>query len=368
MFHVGQTEAASELLQLFHIIRNKSEKYFHPNNSQTPILYRRDRSEYEDDYWRHQLKNISGCAFPKVFSSGPAYMLFTHLHSLTGKCPFTKEKIIKDITAWVSNTDPTGQVKDIDHSTVQTTLDDVFPRWYHGESGGSLNFRDYCNDFVRWGTSGGAPKIDIAGETYRTKWAWAYANSVLSDGNINHDRDLYQQALLQDIGYAGVALKEEAQKTREIITTPMPSYMRQSYLLYRWGKPPINSPISSGAWVSHFEKISPAWYGCLDGEKFDQTIPAWFVLTVVDRLGNLDNETRKVADEELQDLHKLRVEWNGMTWAWKAGVLSGWRTTSVLGTLASVAAFNYITKASGTFGGIQYGALGDDLILFSHNH
>lgn len=178
IFHIGQIEAASELLRLFHIIRERSEKYFHQNNSSTPILNRRDRCEY----WRHQLKNVSGSAFPRVFSRGPAYMLFTHLHALTGKCPFTKDQIIKDITAWVSNADHTERVKDIDHETVKTTLDDVFSRWYHGESGGSLCFKDYCYDFIRWGTSGGAPKTDIAGETYRTKWAWAYANSVLPSG------------------------------------------------------------------------------------------------------------------------------------------------------------------------------------------
>lgn len=147
----------------------------------------------------------------------------------------------------------------------------------------------------------------------------------------------------------------------------MPSYLRQCYLLYRWGKPNLNSPISSGKWVGRFESISPNWYGCLDGDKFDQTIPAWFVLDVIDRLGNLDEETRRVADLEIEELKRLSVEWNGKRWKWKAGVLSGWRLTSILGTLASVAAYDYICERNGMFGAVEYGALGDDLILYSFN-
>lgn len=77
------------------------------------------------------------------------------------------------------------------------------------------------------------------------------------------------------------------------------------------------------------------------------------MLDVVDRLGKLDLETRRVADEKIKDLKSLYVEWKGKRWAWRAGVLSGWRLTSVLGTLASAAAYRYILKKTSARGGLE---------------
>lgn len=352
-------------MTLYPYIKTKIDTYLRrfPSSHE----YNLEREEYENDACRHYLKEVSSLSFPRVFSHGPAYMLLTHLHSQTGKCPYTEEQIIDDFTAWVRPETSEGKKKDLDAFQVRDTQDRLFTIWYKGEANSNLKFEDYCNDFIRWGTSGGAIGSEIKGETYRTKWAWAYSRSTSSDGSLKI-RNLYQQALEEGRLCASVALKEEAQKTREIITTPMPSYLRQCYLLYRWGKPNLNSPISSGGWVGHFERVLPNWYGCLDGEKFDQTIPAWFVLDVVDRLGNLDAETRRVADIELEDLKKLKVSWNGREWFWRAGVLSGWRLTSILGTLASVAAYDYICKKNNMIGAMDYGALGDDPILYSFNN
>lgn len=88
----------------------------------------------------------------------------------------------------------------------------------------------------------------------------------------------------------------------------------------------------------------------------------------MDRLGNLDGETRRVADIELEELKELKVLWKNRKWQWKAGVFSGWRLTSLLGTLASVAAFRYIENYFGIKGGLYYEALGDDLVIYSYNN
>lgn len=221
---------AEELVTLFSRIKIKVRTYL--ENLPKHHEYVREREEYEDDAWRHYLKEVSSFSFPRVFSHGPAYMLLTHLHSLTGKCPYTEEQIISDVTTWVKPELPDGSKKNLDATQVEETLDRLFSKWYRGEANGALAFEDYCNDFIRWGTSGGAKKSDINGETYRTKWAWAYSRSTASDGSLIQ-RDLYNQSLLEGASCAFVALKEEAQKTREIITTPMPSYLRQCYLLYR---------------------------------------------------------------------------------------------------------------------------------------
>ncbi|KAI4485711.1 hypothetical protein M0802_012572 [Mischocyttarus mexicanus] len=50
------------------------------------------------DACRRALKGLSSWSFPLVFSSGPAYMFFAHLHALTGKSPYTSKQIMDDIT------------------------------------------------------------------------------------------------------------------------------------------------------------------------------------------------------------------------------------------------------------------------------
>ncbi|UHK03216.1 MAG: RNA-dependent RNA polymerase [Sanya totivirus 12] len=323
-------------------------------------------SVYADDFFRKCLKQVSAFAFSKTFSEGPRWMLFGHLHALTGKAPFTKEDIEEDISRWVSDKHPDGREKDIDRRSVEETLDDTFASWYHGEPDGALSFKEFCNDFTRWGTSGGGPASHVFDEKYRTKWAWGYEKCTLKNGRVNPDRDVYADSLKVK-QYASVALKEEAQKTRAVITAPMSSYLRQAYLLYRWGKPNIPSPISSANWLSSFEKQTPYWYGCVDGDKFDQTIPKWFVYDVIRRLGELDSETRRIAEEEIKSLDTLKVEWRGRYWDYKGGVLSGWRLTSLLGTLASLSAARFILNKTRSKGGIMCGALGDDLILWSNS-
>lgn len=352
---IGQKTSAMDLRYMLGVIRNRW------NNRAV-----RCELHYMDDFFRLNLKNISGFCFPRIFSGGPVFQLFTHLHALTGKCPFTQDQIINDISTWVSDRGVDGVEKNFRRASVAATLDRVFTRWRPSDYDGHMDLENYSNDFMRWGTSGGGPRSTINRETYRTKWAWGFARYTGPDGCPLSRPSLYQDSLATR-DEAIIALKEEAPKTREIIATPMPSYLRQSYLLYRWGKPKLPSPISSRQWVSQFEQVHPKWYGCIDGEKFDQTVPRWFVIDVIDRLGGLDAETRRVADLEIEHLRTLSVHYNGRAWKWEGGLLSGWRLTSVMGTLASVCAADYIRAETGSEGSVEIGAMGDDLVLWSYN-
>lgn len=363
MVKSGQYALAKEFCYLIGVVKNRWNRYL--SSPTTSDVHKSRPDLYIDDFFRQNLKNVSAYCFPKIFSHGPAYMLFTHLHALTGKSPYTLEQIQGDIKQWVSS-DIDGREKNFNRSAVKNSLDYAFSTWHRGEPHGHLSFREYCNDFYRWGTSGGAKASYILGDKYRTKWAWAYSHAFDAQGVIKSNYDLYAESLKID-GPATVALKEEAQKTREIIATPMPSYLRQCYLLYRWGKPRLPSPISTPSWIANFEETYAPWYGCIDGEHFDQSVPAWFVMDVVDRLGKLDEECRAVANEELESLKELYVTWNQHGWEWKGGLLSGWRLTSILGTLASIAAAQYIIECVGGEGAFQYGAMGDDLILWSYS-
>lgn len=142
---------------------------------------------------------------------------------MTAKCPYTKDQIIGDIEQWVSAS-LDGKEKKLDYNMCEKMLDSVFSQSYHGEPEGCLTFKEYCNNFTRWGTSGGALKINLYWTDYRSKWAWSIAHATdQNTGDLKHNYDLYAQA--QKERTSTIALKEEPAKTREIITTSMASYL-----------------------------------------------------------------------------------------------------------------------------------------------
>lgn len=207
--------------------------------------------QQDDDFVRKSLKQISGWAFPKVFDIGPAYMLLMHMENLGGQSPWTEQQIIDDITAWTSG------VNEGNFELLKPYYDQALMKWGKPH----LSFREFCCDALRWGTSGGAKKATFFGEEFRSKWAWAYSQLFNGDGTLNEGVDLYKEALKEG-NTCKVALKEESKKTRQIITTPMASYLRQCYLVYRWGRLRGDTPISEASWLGRFQKRQYAWYGC----------------------------------------------------------------------------------------------------------
>lgn len=322
--------------------------------------------EYLDDWIRKKLKMVSNWAYVNTFERGLGYSLLVHLHTLGGKSPFTSEQILEDINLW-TDTKINGREKDFDRDSVMKTLDKVFTRWLPSEPSGHLSFDEFCNDVLRWGTNGGGPRTDWIGGKYRTKWAWGLSKVLDNDGKYKNSAKIYQDSKKYGNIY-NVALKEEPAKTREVITAPISCYLRQSYLMYRWGKPKLNSPISNDAWLKDFQNNVYSWYGAIDGERFDHCVPKWFVEEIITRLGNLDEECRAVADEEIRLLQNLKIVWKSKhRWGWSGGLLSGWRLTSVIGSIASECASDYILSKLGKFGAINNGVMGDDLIMYSHS-
>lgn len=173
----------------------------------------------DDDFVRKMLKLTSGWAFPKVFSEGPGYMFFMHLETMGGQSPWTEQQILNDITQWTS-----GELEG-DFELLKPYYDQAMREWGKPNKDKlHLTFREYCKDALRWGTSGGARKAKFFGEDFRSKWAWAFSRLIKDDGTFDDDVDLYEHALSEG-NTCKVALKEEAKKTRQIITTPMASYL-----------------------------------------------------------------------------------------------------------------------------------------------
>lgn len=235
------------------------------------------QQDHMDDYIRQKMKKLSSWALERV-SQNPGYMFLMHLHQLGGRAPYTEQQIYDDIDSWV------GEVKgkiDDNRDYILDRLDHYMNTWpRHDSNMEHLSFGSFCYDLQRWATSGGAPKVEYENEKYRTKWMWGFVNGKYDtltpkDMSSFEERGLKMYSVaLKSGNVCNVALKEEAAKTREIITTPMASYLRQSYLLYRWGKPRhLDSPIASSAWLSKFNSTLYSWYGAIDGDRFDHTVP-----------------------------------------------------------------------------------------------
>ncbi|CAG5001348.1 unnamed protein product [Parnassius apollo] len=168
-------------------------------------------STVRDDFVRQSLNKISKWAFPKVFSVGPAYMLLMHMETLGSKSPWTKETVWADIDKWVS-----GEQQG-DFELLQPYIDSIFTQWGHDSNRNNfLRFKEFCNDPMRWGTSGGAKKTKFKGEVYRSKWAWAFGRLLDNKGRPKDSVDLYSEAC-KEPEVCVVAFKEEEKKTREII-------------------------------------------------------------------------------------------------------------------------------------------------------
>lgn len=334
---------------------DKLRKLFKRNGRLSPS------GDCDDDFVRKMLKITSSWAFPKVFSKGPAYMFFMHIETMGGQSPWTEEQIIDDITKWTSG-DSEGNLE-----LLKPYYDIALKQWGRpNKDHMHMSFSDFCSDALRWGTSGGAKKATFFGEEFRSKWAWAFSRLIKPDGTLNTECDLYADAVAEG-NVCKVALKEESKKTRQIITTPMASYLRQCYLVYRWGRLRGDTPISKATWLGNFQKQQYWWYGCADAERFDHSVSKEMVKYIVQKMGEVDDECAMVSKAELESLDDLTIEWGRHKWKYRGGLLSGWRLTSVIGTLTSMAIGKYVAER-GHLGNATVAAMGDDIMLASQLH
>ncbi|XP_028173200.1 uncharacterized protein LOC114362131 isoform X2 [Ostrinia furnacalis] len=99
------------------------------------------------------------------------------------KSPWTREMVENDILKWTSGDSP-GNL-----DLLAPYLDSIFQQWgYDSNAANFLKFKEFCNDPMRWGTSGGAKMATIEGESYRSKWAWAFSRMMNADSSFKKQR------------------------------------------------------------------------------------------------------------------------------------------------------------------------------------
>ncbi|KAK6060990.1 hypothetical protein COOONC_01343 [Cooperia oncophora] len=127
-----------------------------------------------------------------------------------------------------------------------------------------------------------------------------------------------------------------------------------------------------GQAASEAEAVDPALWATtggapavtINGQKI-RSKWAWALAELAEGRDSYDLSRRDLVREELDDLDHTHVELFGSRRRWQGGVLSGWRLTSLFGTLASHLLCEYITRDRPY---VKWIVLGDDIMLYSHVH
>lgn len=344
--------ASDHTLQLLRLIRKGVEQ----------ILSRCEMDENLfhccDDQVRSFLSDVDQSTFVESYRSRAHSQVLTSLHGLStmgGPRGWVEEEVHGMIKDWVEYRGEYGTEEA--QTFLASGISEMVDEWSKvALSEEHLSFDEYVTDPMRWATSGGAPAVSISGQKIRSKWAWAL--SVLESG------ENMMSAAKKTSPLARVALKEE-KKLRAVITTPLPSYLRQCYILYRFGKAPIRSTISDSSLVERLGRANARWYMSIDASEFDRRISKAEVLSLLanmrSKVGEGD-DLYGVMTEEMDDLKELKVEYEGTLYPYENGLLSGWRMTSLMGSMHSEMLCRWLKEKTGSH--FDYVVQGDDVILY----
>lgn len=330
----------------------------------------RDLSEkvgVADDVMRWMIKCLDEVAFDLVKTKGSSRrfgLLLQGIVTSGGPRGWIKKKLIRECVGWVKEESLWGKGQE---EFIKKKMDPWMADWFNARRRPDqrMTFEEFCADPMKWATGGGAKKKKLYDreDLSRTKWGWAVATLANAGPN-----EVYKQALLEP-NIAMVALKEES-KTRLVITTPMASYLRQCYILYSLGKPRfLKSTLTNQNLVPTLMQNTNFNYVCIDATKFDQNFPKWMVENFFTYIYDLsckagETELSQICLWELEQLRSLEVEIMGERMAYDNGLLSGWRVTSILGSIASALVCEYINERLGVQ--MDYITQGDDIIMASY--
>nr|UUV42307.1 MAG: putative RNA dependent RNA polymerase [Hattula totivirus 1] len=313
---------------------------------------------YLDDIIRQFLSEVDKLTFVLCQQNASNSLVYSSLHGLNtmgGPRGWTEESVVANLTDWVVGRREFPYEKD---AFLNAKLDSWISSWCAGVRKTDLTFAEFVSDPMRWATGGGAKKkkMDIRGIEIegRNKWFWALSGLQKGD-------DLYRMSLAEG-NDAQVALKEEA-KTRCVITTPQSSYLRQCYILYRLGKPEfLRSTLTDPGLVNGLSTTRKDHFICIDSSSFDHSVTKDWILKVLGRIANgCAGELRELILAEIESISEMNIIYGGRKFRYENGLLSGWRMTSLLGSLLSALVCEFINHDLQT--NLPYIVQGDDIIM-----
>lgn len=322
---------------------------------------------YVDDIVRKQLSSMEDIMFKSMNGLGIDSYALRMLYGLStcgGPRSWTEDQIHDMIDDWVGARGG-GEPGLFESQSMLNMCHD----WCISASGDKVQTFDvFQTDAYKWATSGGAPVCEVTVDNGvkikdRSKWGWFMSK-------IAKTSEIYASCVKEESGYAGVALKEE-KKTRIIITTPMSSYIRQSYILYVLGRPSfLKSTIADESITERITGCCYKYFLCIDASKFDHSISKDFVILFWRHLlsqltpWQVELGLPDLISEEIRSLMHLKVKFKDYVKQWENGLLSGWRVTSLIGSIKSQIVCLYIMKVLGL--DCDFIVQGDDIIIMTN--
>lgn len=327
-------------------------------NNLSKLVVSKGLFDYLDDIIRQFLSEIDKLTFVLCQRNASCSLVYSSLHGLAtmgGPRGWTEDSIKQSLADWVSGSRVFAYESD---EYLNSLTERWLLSWCSNVSDGDLSFSDFVTDPMRWATGGGAKKrvINLSGKDIegRNKWFWAL--SCLESG-----KNLYAESLSEG-NDAQVALKEEV-KTRCVITTPQSSYLRQCYILYRLGTPMfLRSTLSDPSLVNGLASSRKDHFICIDSSSFDHSVSKKWILKILSLLASgCTGELKNVILDEIQSIETMGIHYGKERFKYENGLLSGWRMTSLLGSLLSALVCEFINKELGL--NLPYIVQGDDIIM-----
>lgn len=337
--------------------------------------------KYVDDYIRKTFSMLSSSLVAKASNNASEtdvnnMLLFSGIENVGGPTSWTQESIIAKAEEWV-----TGKTTLFENNKewVSRKLDFWFDQWFLELKTDAIDFEEYCKDLSRWGTSGGITIPSNLKNVYKSLFTKEFKET---DKNRLRNKNIIGLLCLQKYGNLNkllqndrfrvtVALKEET-KTRLVASTPFPAYIEQSYMLFKLGKPKwLKSTISDSKLLNDVITKLHCKYWAIDSSKFDHNVPKWLLIMFWHKLkirfdAYGDGVCSTFCDNQINDLNNIYIEIFDKKIKYEKGLLSGWRVTSIIGSMISALICEHVLDTTAqNVGQFSYITQGDDILFWS---
>jgi len=263
-----------------------------------------------------------------------------------------------------------------------------------------LSIDEWCSDPTSWGTSGSVYTINeslrrkmklriTSGGKSKNVHGSKWVSALMLDPN-----DIRNILLSPVVDNAKMQPKVERTKIRGVVNSCLELYLKMSFVdgwLQNHWRGHRNNLLHSGSSVALLRKASMSmvsesgnWYVCFDMAKFDHQQPRWMLIeclsairhmiasqvtgaagremlqvmdSIIDtfsipsRLRVINGREMLVLDKRLEHAEQVQVDGDDVIVSATKGLLSGWRWTSLLGTMISGSLLIAAAKALGPTAG-----------------
>ena len=264
------------------------------------------------------------------------YMEISNLNNFFGAEEESEEvlkEFEKQVENWIFSEKEEDKAGSEREEVIFSGLDILFKSIGKCEQGQKID--DWLLDTDKWVTGGASTESGIKG-----------ARKTKSSTVAAHDQQWLKAQLYDksDVKYK-MLIKRERTKLRNLVTAPFSLHMQMSFLgekleehLWKHIPTSLEKNFGIGNWMGWQQEMNKNIFMPIDQSKFDH-IPSGRVLEkifslIVEACVNAgDIERAEIGKILLSRLKRGNIEFNGRIWRHLRGILSGWRWTTVIGTV-----------------------------------